>query len=187
MTNIRDGGTIFIGVPQRSADFIPEGMRAEHISTYKADEVQARINRFSDPDVRIELRQIEWDSKKFLAVEVSVSSISFKYKITPSLILNSPTLDPLPREPMTPTTTWLGTEESKHSDGKRTRIEGATQPMPTRAVPPDPEASEKPVRRRFTAEYRLRILREADARAEAVHTLGELVTATESLQTRKVS
>ncbi len=72
----------------------------------------------------------------------------------------------MPREPMSPTMTWLGTEESKHSDGKRTRTEGAMQQMPTRAVPPDPEVSEKPVRRRFTAAYKLRILREADARAE---------------------
>ena len=79
----------------------------------------------------------------------------------------------MPREPMSPTMTWLGTEESKHSDAKRTRTGEATQPMPTRAVPSDPEVSEKPVRRRCTAEYKLRILREADARAEAGH-LGAL-------------
>ena len=32
----------------------------------------------------------------------------------------------------------------------------------TRAVPPDPEVVAKPTRRQFTAEYRLRILEEAD-------------------------
>jgi transposase len=33
-------------------------------------------------------------------------------------------------------------------------------------APPDPEVPERPTRRRFTAEYKLRILKEADAAAE---------------------
>ncbi len=34
---------------------------------------------------------------------------------------------------------------------------------PTRPTPPNPEVAETPLRRRFTAEYKLRILRAADA------------------------
>lgn len=34
--------------------------------------------------------------------------------------------------------------------------------IPNEASPPDPEVAERPVRRRFTAEYKQRILREAD-------------------------
>ena len=40
------------------------------------------------------------------------------------------------------------------------RAEGAKEPSPAR---PDPEVPERPERRKFTAEYKLRILAEADA------------------------
>lgn len=49
------------------------------------------------------------------------------------------------------------------AEGAR-RATGASGPMTTsRATVPDPEVSATPRRRRFTAEYRLRILKEADA------------------------
>ncbi len=43
------------------------------------------------------------------------------------------------------------------------RAEGSQEPSPNR---PDPEVCEKPERRRFTAEYKMRILAEADACTE---------------------
>ena len=44
------------------------------------------------------------------------------------------------------------------------RATGASGPMTTsRATDPDPEVPAKPERRRFSAEYRLRMLKEADA------------------------
>jgi len=48
------------------------------------------------------------------------------------------------------------------------RREGAesTSALLAAATRPDPEVAEKPQRRRFTAEYKVRILREADACAE---------------------
>ena len=49
------------------------------------------------------------------------------------------------------------------AEGAR-RATGASAPMTTsRATAPDPEVPAKPERRRFSAEYRLRILKEADA------------------------
>jgi len=49
------------------------------------------------------------------------------------------------------------------AEGAR-RATGASGPMTTsRATAPDPEVAAKVQRRRFTAEYRLRILKEADA------------------------
>ena len=49
------------------------------------------------------------------------------------------------------------------AEGAR-RATGASGPMTTsRAPAPDPEVPAKPERRRFTAEYRLRILKDADA------------------------
>jgi transposase len=59
----------------------------------------------------------------------------------------------------------------KRSGGERSeteRSEGAPEAPPRIPTPPatqplDPEVPEKPLRRRFTAEYKLRILKEADA------------------------
>jgi transposase len=59
----------------------------------------------------------------------------------------------------------------KRSGGERSeteRSEGAPEAPPRISPPlvpqpPDPEVPEKPLRRRFTAEYKLRILKEADA------------------------
>ena len=49
------------------------------------------------------------------------------------------------------------------AEGAR-RATGASGPMTTsRATDPDPEVPAKPERRRFSAEYRLRILQQADA------------------------
>lgn len=70
MANMRDGGTIIIGVPNKEGRFVPEGMLEEHIATYDADEVQAFINKFADPYVRIEIHPVPWDQKKFLAIVV---------------------------------------------------------------------------------------------------------------------
>lgn len=56
----------------------------------------------------------------------------------------------------------------KRSEGLPERSEGATSTERPAVVPPagqfvpDPEVSARPVRRRFTAEYKRRILREAD-------------------------
>lgn len=70
MANKRDGGTIIIGVAKRDNLYVPEGMLDEHIKTYNVDDVQAYINRFADPYVRVELHPIEWENKKFLAIVV---------------------------------------------------------------------------------------------------------------------
>lgn len=49
------------------------------------------------------------------------------------------------------------------AEGARRATGEAGAPSPSRAAAPDPEVPAKPQRRRFTAEYRLRILKEADA------------------------
>ncbi len=55
----------------------------------------------------------------------------------------------------------------ERSEGERSepeRIEGSPGGAARRgAVPPDPEVPEKAVRRKYTAEYKLRVLQEADA------------------------
>jgi transposase-like protein len=49
------------------------------------------------------------------------------------------------------------------AEGARRATGEAGASSPSRAAAPDPEVPAKPQRRRFTAEYRLRILKEADA------------------------
>ena len=63
----------------------------------------------------------------------------------------------------------------KRSSGERSETErsegtpggAATGPPPTGPLPPDPEVPEKARRRQFSAEYKLRILAEADVCAES--------------------
>jgi transposase len=49
------------------------------------------------------------------------------------------------------------------AEGARRATGEAGAPSPSRGPTPDPEVPAKPQRRRFTAEYRLRILKQADA------------------------
>ena len=70
MVNIRDGGTIIIGVSQRSGSLVSQGMTQEDVETYDTDDVQAYVNRFADPYVRLEVRVVTHDTKTFVAIVV---------------------------------------------------------------------------------------------------------------------
>jgi predicted HTH transcriptional regulator len=71
MSNIRDGGTIIIGVSQKKGRFVANGVRNADLSTYDQDEVQAFVNRYAEPFVRLRLQQCDFQSKSFLAIVVS--------------------------------------------------------------------------------------------------------------------
>lgn len=70
MANITDGGTIIIGVAERDGGFIQEGVLDEHLSTYDGDEVQAYVNSFADPYVRLELHHVPDEGRTFVAIVV---------------------------------------------------------------------------------------------------------------------
>jgi predicted HTH transcriptional regulator len=70
MANCRDGGTVIIGVSQRSGPFVPEGVVPDHLCTFDADEIQEVINRHADPYVRTAVHRIEIDSKMFVVLVV---------------------------------------------------------------------------------------------------------------------
>jgi predicted HTH transcriptional regulator len=70
MANIRDGGTIIVGVDQRSGHPTPGGMSQSHVDTYNADDVQAYVNRFADPYVWLELDVVPDDYKDFVAITI---------------------------------------------------------------------------------------------------------------------
>ena len=68
---------------------------------------------------------------------------------------------------------WVGAKPKSHGiELSQPNRNGEISPPPIRSVrsmdptPPDPEVEEKPERRRFTAAYRARIVREADACTE---------------------
>jgi len=70
MANLRDGGTIIIGVCEENGKFIARGIKEEHLTTYNQDDVQAFVNSYADPYVRIELHQVEDSKLKFLAIVI---------------------------------------------------------------------------------------------------------------------
>lgn len=70
MVSIRDGGTIAIGVSERSGGPVPEGMPAEDVGTYDEDDIRAYVNRFADPYVRLELHRVSRDELEFIAIVV---------------------------------------------------------------------------------------------------------------------
>ena len=65
----------------------------------------------------------------------------------------------------------------ERSEPERSSSRSGVQNLPQgRSVsPPDPEVPENPVRRRFTAQYKLRILEEADACKDTLGKIGELL------------
>lgn len=70
MANVRDGGTIVIGVSQRSGRLTLQGMSQADIATYNEDEVQAYVNRFADPYVRLEIYPVPRHGQEFIAIVV---------------------------------------------------------------------------------------------------------------------
>ncbi len=70
MANIRDGGTIIIGVSQRSGSLVPQGMPRRDIDTYDVDDVQAYVNRFADPYVRLEMYTVPRNGQRFIVIVV---------------------------------------------------------------------------------------------------------------------
>ena len=70
MANIRDGGTIVIGVSERSGSPVPEGMSDDDIDTYDEDDVRSFVNRFADPYVQLDLYRVSRDEQSFVAIVV---------------------------------------------------------------------------------------------------------------------
>lgn len=70
MTNIRDGGTIVVGVSERSGSLVPLGMSESDLETYNEDDVRAYVNRFADPYVQLELHRISQDGQEFVVIVI---------------------------------------------------------------------------------------------------------------------
>lgn len=67
MSNLRGGGTIIIGV---NKNCVPIGMVDKHVETYDRDEMQEFVNKYAEPAVNLNVRQIPWDDKTFITIVI---------------------------------------------------------------------------------------------------------------------
>lgn len=69
--NVRDGGSIVIGVAELDGgDFDFTGMEEEHFATYSQDDVDSEVAKFADPYVKLSLHKVTVDEKKYNLLQV---------------------------------------------------------------------------------------------------------------------
>ena len=71
MSNLKDGGTIVIGVEQNGEIFSPIGLDNKSLQTFKQDDVSAHVNEYADPFVEIKLSQIEYLEMNFVVIQIN--------------------------------------------------------------------------------------------------------------------
>jgi hypothetical protein len=70
MSNIRDGGTIVIGVSQSRDAFIPSGFSLTDLDSYSQDTIAANANEFSDPYTEVIVMKVPHEGKNFVVIQV---------------------------------------------------------------------------------------------------------------------
>jgi hypothetical protein len=77
MANLRGGGRIIIGVAEQDGRPRLDGMVREHEAGYTQDDLYALVNRYARPFVRLEIRFVEFDRKRFIGIEIREFERSF--------------------------------------------------------------------------------------------------------------
>ena len=70
MSNIRDGGSIIIGVEQDGESFNPVGLTSEERDSFTQDGVSAYINEFADPYAEITVSQVGYEGAELIVIQV---------------------------------------------------------------------------------------------------------------------
>lgn len=71
MGNLRDGGVIVIGASERDSHWNLSGIKEEHLSTFKFDDITESINRYSSPSLRIDIVTVKYRNNNiFLAIQI---------------------------------------------------------------------------------------------------------------------
>jgi predicted HTH transcriptional regulator len=70
MSNIRDGGTIVIGVDESGDTWQATGILPEHLATYDPDVIASQINVYASPAISPILVTVDIDGKCFLAIDI---------------------------------------------------------------------------------------------------------------------
>jgi predicted HTH transcriptional regulator len=69
MANI-GGGVIVLGVDEVGGRCEPTGLPPATTAAYKQDDVQEYVNQRADPYVRLTLSHVEWQTKRFVVIQV---------------------------------------------------------------------------------------------------------------------
>lgn len=72
MSNIRDGGYLVLGFSQQADSFEPVGVRDDHLSSFKYDNVKSHVALFADPFATFFMKIIEdkVEDKKFIVFSI---------------------------------------------------------------------------------------------------------------------
>ena len=70
MSNIRDGGTIVIGVQEKNEIFEPIGISDTNFETFKQDDISSFVNEYADPFVEVSLNRVELKDKKYVVIQI---------------------------------------------------------------------------------------------------------------------
>lgn len=70
MSNIRDGGTIVIGVSQSGDSFLPSDVSSTDLDSYSQDIITANVNAFADPYSEVIVKKVPHEGKIFVVIQV---------------------------------------------------------------------------------------------------------------------
>ena len=70
MSNRRDGGSVIIGVQDIGGVLNPVGLIADHLTTWRYDDLSDRFAAYADPSVSFERQVKEYNGKQFVILEV---------------------------------------------------------------------------------------------------------------------
>lgn len=72
MANLRDGGTIILGVDRNPDDsYAAIGMTQEDQDSFRQDDVSVEVNNYADPFIEVAISKQELDNKRFVVITVS--------------------------------------------------------------------------------------------------------------------
>jgi len=73
MSNIKDGGTILIGMQQqRDKSYFPQGVNRDDLSSFEnEDEIKDFVSAYADPYVEFDIKIEPYNGKKFVLINVS--------------------------------------------------------------------------------------------------------------------
>lgn len=71
MSNIRDGGSIIIGIREGEDDtFVLEGTSQEQANTWSSDTILSFVNEYADPYVNLDIEQVNFQGHLFIVLRV---------------------------------------------------------------------------------------------------------------------
>lgn len=71
MANVRDGGTILIGIKEENRAFSRQGVSPHNLATYKIDDMRDQFRKFADPSVNFSVRYPkDKDGLEYVAIQI---------------------------------------------------------------------------------------------------------------------